>query len=298
MILTLLLACPSDTTTTTSDTATAAVTDSVPDSSTPTDTASPPAYTGLSSEGARTCVLTPTSTLACFDVTDAAWSRSQDTPAGLFSHVSAGGCGVQGDDVTCWDPDQHGTSIVPDSDLVTVERGDALACGHDDIGALDCWGETRVLTGLFYEQRVEASLMVSGKSVCGLLPAGVPLCDGALAGTTPELSDLVQVDVGGAACGLGADGAVTCWGPGTPFTVPDGTGFVDVAVGESHVCVLDDAGVVSCSGNGALAQVPAELPVMVDLDAGTTQTCGLSVAGALVCWFEGADGVEVVTEMP
>ena len=124
----LLLACAGDST---------APLDSVAEEADSADTGTGglAAYTGLSSEGERSCVIGPTGALACFDVTAQGWSRSQDTPAGAFTHVSAGGCGLKSGAIACWDPDEHGTADPPDGDFTTVERGAGLAAEKARRGA-------------------------------------------------------------------------------------------------------------------------------------------------------------------
>jgi hypothetical protein len=289
MTILLLLACSGDTASGADSAGT--VYDSV---DTATDTAGLPAYTGLSSEGGRSCVISPTGALACFDVSGTSWSRSQDTPAGFFTHVSAGGCGLKNDAVSCWDADEHGTADPPTGDFTTVERGAALACAPDGIGQLDCWGDTSGLSGVFDDTRLESHLSVSGAHVCGLAAAGVVACDGAGVLGGPTATDFLAVDAGAFGCALDAQGTVSCWGDGAVIP-PTGDGWVAVTVGGAGVCARDAAGSVTCTGTGAFAQVPAELPALVVLDAGSDHVCGLDAGGALVCWL--SDG-SVVTERP
>ncbi len=251
-------------------------------------------YTGLSSEGDRSCVISPTGSLACFEVTESAWSRSQDTPAGAFSHVSAGGCGLKSGVVSCWDPDEHGTADPPAGDFTTVERGGGLACAPDDIGRLTCWGDTSGLGDALGEARIESHLSVSGNNVCGLAAAGTLVCDGAGVTGVPGGEGHLAVDAGAFGCAVDEQGALVCWGSAA-VGPPAGDGWVDLAVGDTGVCARDLAGLVSCAGTGAFAVVPEGLPRLTALDAGRDHVCGLDEAGTLVCWL--ADGA-VVTEAP
>lgn len=260
------------------------------------DSGSDPGYSGLSAEGDRSCVLAPNGALACFDVTDGAWSRSQETPAGLFTHVSAGGCGLRSGVIHCWDPDEHGTDVAPDGDFTTVERGAGLACAPDDIGRLRCWGRVDLLTGVFDSARVEGSLAVSGATVCGVAAAGEVVCDGEQAGG--GIGPYAQVAVGSAGvCALDGEGAISCWGE--PAAVPpEGNGYRALTVGGGGVCALDSLGVAHCAGTSAAASVPPDLPVLVSLASGGPQVCGLDVTGTLHCWFDGFGGLTQVSERP
>lgn len=117
---------------------------------------------------------------------------------------------------------------------------------------------------------------------------------------------------GGGLCGMRTDGMVLCWGfvdsdriaatssaarQGTTLAYP-GRPLADFALGGSHSCAIDYAGVTWCSGNnfrgqlgngyigGALgtASRVRSLPPMRRVSAGSDFTCGVSVAGAVFCW--------------
>ena len=278
----LLMACSSVTLTSDSSSSPGSIDSS--DSGSTADTGAQPqaGYTGLSTESGRTCVLTPTGTIACFDATASGWSRSQDTPAGLYSHVSAGGCGIKNDAISCWDPDEHGTAEPPVGDFATVERGTALACAPDTVGALTCWGDTGGLGTVFTETRIEGSLSVSGTAVCGLAASGALACDGAAVAGAPEGDGFAEVAVGGFGCALDGDGVASCWGAGA-FT-PEGRGLRCVSVGNTGACALD-GGTPVCSGTGAFAFVPEGLPLFETLTAGDDHVCGLDGEGVLTCWL-------------
>jgi len=61
---------------------------------------------------------------------------------------------------------------------------------------------------------------------------------------------------------------------------------VDLAVGESHFCTLDDAGIVSCTTSPSTTRLlePAGLPALTDIAAGEAHTCGITLDGGAVCW--------------
>nr|MBX2836133.1 hypothetical protein [Gammaproteobacteria bacterium] len=62
--------------------------------------------------------------------------------------------------------------------------------------------------------------------------------------------------------------------------------YTDVAVGSSHVCAIDDSGVVDCATPNFASRyaAPDDLPLMVDISAGDQHTCGIDIDGQAVCW--------------
>ena len=61
---------------------------------------------------------------------------------------------------------------------------------------------------------------------------------------------------------------------------------IDLTVGETHYCSLDDAGAVSCTTTPETTRLlpPPGLPAFTELAAGIEHTCGLTVDGNAVCW--------------
>jgi len=120
-------------------------------------------------------------------------------------------------------------------------------------------------------------------------------------------------------CGL-SSGVTYCWGQnqsgqlGTGDTVhhwspvavhvPTGVSFVSLTSNSAHVCGLTAAGAAYCWGNNYYGQLGtgsnspsfSMLPALVtgshvftSLSAGTNGVCGLTGAGAVYCWGEGAN---------
>jgi alpha-tubulin suppressor-like RCC1 family protein len=123
-------------------------------------------------------------------------------------------------------------------------------------------------------------------------------------------------------CGLVADGQAYCWGPDHPNRGGLGTGtaggaptpvavagdlrFVSLSVGEFHTCGVATGGAAYCwggnwygtlgigsaGGEGGPMTKPLPVPVLGDhaftrITASTSNTCGLTAAGGVLCWGSG-----------
>ncbi|MBL8680678.1 MAG: hypothetical protein JNK05_15980 [Myxococcales bacterium] len=114
----------------------------------------------------------------------------------------------------------------------------------------------------------------------------------------------------GYVCALGDDGLVRCWGavpggyaaasPSTPTVIPGLSGVQQIAVGYAHACAVDSAGAVRCWGQcndwqcgiaatgveATAVLVPAFSGTdrVVELAAGTRNTCARTESGAVYCW--------------
>jgi hypothetical protein len=257
-------------------------------------------------------------------------------PAGTFNYLSAGNdgtCGIRSDGTAiCW-----GDYYFPTPSLTgTFKDISALTsvCVVHSTGAIDCYGLPATVpappTGT-YEQVVAAeeaacARTASGQITCwshaGYAPQGYTfesltggayyMC-GVEAGQHAAVcweprvgmeSQFVQqgpfaaVDTGRFfACGLRADGSVSCWasqwppGPGaaSPSQTPPPGPFRELSVGEFHACALDAAGAVTCWGDDRYGDTrpPAGL-VLAHVSAGSYHTCGIKLDGTVVCWGGGA----------
>ncbi len=92
-----------------------------------------------------------------------------------------------------------------------------------------------------------------------------------------------------ASCGLGADGAVSCFGSSTqgggdPGLIP----YRSISVGTASACGVSGSGTVYCWGATRMAIVS---PVrFATVSVGSSVTCGLTTAGLAWCWGTNSSG--------
>lgn len=251
-------------------------------------------------------------------------------PPGTFTSLSAGNggtCGIRTDGtLTCWGyfyfDEPTSTATYKDvSDLTSL-------CAVRSSGMIDCWGLSPSVgappTGAF-DQVVAAedamcaragskvtcqghagfapqyqftSLTGGAYYMCGLLaPDQSIVCWEPRIGAETVLVDLgpfATVDTGRFyACGLRADGSITCWqtdktAPTAPIlgSPPPQGPFRELSTGEFHACALrSDNDTVECWGENRYGQAtpPAGLR-FAHVSAGSTHTCGILFDGTVTCW--------------
>ena len=78
----------------------------------------------------------------------------------------------------------------------------------------------------------------------------------------------------------------------TPFAGLQAQSFVDLAVGEVHLCGLTDAGEVECVTQVGASRfnAPDDLPQLTAISGGFQHSCGITVDGGAVCWGSPAFG--------
>ncbi len=186
--------------------------------------------------------------------------------------------------------------IVDLDDAVAVNADEGLSCAIRESGIVVCWGA-----------------MISGSTYVLAEDGGV---SPTLTASTSR-TDVTKVAVGGWShvCFLHENGEVTCAGSNdlgqignksvanfTLFAQP-ATGItdaIDVAVGESHTCVVLEGGKVSCWGSNFFGQLgnggegagseqfePVAVPGIEDAEAVAASrfnTCVLHEGGEVSCW--------------
>ena len=91
------------------------------------------------------------------------------------------------------------------------------------------------------------------------------------------------------ACGVLADGSLTCWGDGTlpEVEVPAGV-YTDVAVGYAHACALNEAGGIECWGGAHDPDYDRILEPpegqFIELAVSSYLACAVRVDGLVSCW--------------
>jgi hypothetical protein len=165
-------------------------------------------------------------------------------------------------------------------------------------------------------------LAANGSLECAANPAD-PVSTGAALVPTSTLSQLACISGGeDFFCAVTAAGGVVCWGDETAFdpahigtgpltgsnivnetlAIPGLTSAIDVAAGETHVCVLTASHTVMCWGNGygevntgswALPASPTAVDLggpVTDIASGDGFSCALRQDGVVLCWGNNDQG--------
>ena len=282
--------------------------------------------TAIDSGGFHSCALRAGGAL-CWGLNDVGQlgddsGIDQSTPVpvlGLASGVSslsAGGvhsCAVQNGGLFCWGhnfagqlgdgSDQLRFRPVPVSGLASgvakvATSFSAHSCAITDLGGLKCWGAN------------ERGQLGDGSSSQRLVPVDVVGLGGAVRQVALGLEH---------SCALSDAGAVSCWGSNDnfqlgsfqvvdrllPSVVPGLTsGIQQIALGNSHTCVLSTAGAVSCFGRNDAGQIgdgtslqraePAPVSGLqrgvLAIAAGAEHNCALLQGGEIKCWGSNYSG--------
>jgi alpha-tubulin suppressor-like RCC1 family protein len=243
------------------------------------------------------------------------WGRSDmntgvPTGSGFFS-LSVGGyssCALDASGAPyCWGSDTlNQVSHAPTAGgFQAVAAGNKFMCAIDAVGALTCWGEDN------YGQATPPTgtyTQVAGgnRHGCALDTGGYITCWGVTSGQTFQ-SDYGQVTdaptdggyvhIAGnqyTSCAIDGNEAVSCWGEwATEYEaafVP-GVAYVELALGISHICGLDDQGSVTCweATNEADGE-PVPMPI-----GGDSLVGGYSPGDIVECAVSPTDGSNIGT---
>ena len=117
-----------------------------------------------------------------------------------------------------------------------------------------------------------------------------PTTEGPRNGQSSRPTAFTAVSVGGPrACGLQADGTITCWGGNNPYgryDPPQGS-FSAVSAGgytSYHSCGLRTDGTITCWGDNSYEQTDAPQGSVSAISAGRVHSCGVRADGTITCW--------------
>jgi hypothetical protein len=103
---------------------------------------------------------------------------------------------------------------------------------------------------------------ISGDAGCGLTPQGEARCSGGEIDEATPLCPFSAISVGdGNACGVRANGSLTCWGDDDSLEEVAVGEFTNVSVEEYRACALAAAGHVECWGDRAVTSRSRSYPL-------------------------------------
>lgn len=229
------------------------------------------ALAAISVQGSRACgILLETSAPICWGANAADATAPAGARLAFISTGAARTCGIDADTrrAVCWGGTSlalcpgHGAELaLRDAELVAIAVGDASVCGIQ-VGSrrVLCWaacaGSGRLAAPPPFK-RFE-SVVVGVGFACGLeLGTSRPFCWGQadIVGKTPTESAMSFIDAQGAhVCGIRRlDGSPVCWGADAALRGPSPPGherFARAVVGRQYACGLTSAGALLCWGRG------------------------------------------------
>jgi alpha-tubulin suppressor-like RCC1 family protein len=230
---------------------------------------------------------------------------------GIPLHDFGWACAVGDTGVMCWGKNDKGSLGVATpsestrpiavaslgSDVTAIALGYSHGCALTSGGGLKCWGENgkgQLGDGTTETRRLPIDVLGLDHGVAAVAAAGMQTCI------------------------LTTAGGVQCWGDNEYGQLGDGTkkahskpagveglgsGVASISAGHHHSCAVLTSGKVMCWGRDQYGQIgngvekprvtkPFEvqgLPPMALVSAGYMATCGVSRAGAVICWGHGGD---------
>ena len=191
-----------------------------------------------------------------------------------------------------------------DDGVSDLSAGLTHTCAVTTGGVARCWGENGGRLGNGGEEASAIPVNVCADAAC-----------------SSALSNVASIAAGGLhSCAVLDDGTVVCWGNNedgqlgngltegttTPVAVSDLTDIAAVSLGTSSSCALTSAGALFCWGSNVEGQIgddracsmrcPLPQPVsglgsgVAQISVGGLHACGLTDAGAVLCWGFNFDG--------
>ena len=234
------------------------------------------------------CTLDSTGALECDGSNDIG---QLNHPDGTFVEVVGGSSHACARDaagvVACWGYDTYSQATPHDDTFAMIDAGGYMSCGVTTSGNASCWGGynlghtptpdgtfTTVSAGLYHGCGVEAG----GTLACWSSHESIVVFD------PPTDAGFVQVAVGPLelSCARTTAGGVVCWGDsadGLDDLPTEGVASIGVS-DMGTLCMLDDAGAVSCVG----AREVSEVGPFQQMDVQGREVCTVDAAGAVDCW--------------
>lgn len=185
----------------------------------------------------------------------------------------------------CRGKGREGQLLAPAVKLDSISAGQMFACGLDPDGRPACWGgfpDARKIggSGLRFER-----LRVGSYRACGLLADGHVTCRRQASlfseDDTPRKTRFTALDVsGGAACGVLNTGRIKCWDVSRKVRPPRGK-FTDVVTGTFIHCGIRADRTVECWGE---RKKTAPEGTFRSVTCGFTEACGIRDDGTIACW--------------
>ena len=162
-------------------------------------------------------------------------------------------------EAVCWGLNTEGRLSVPPELFLDLDGSLGYTCGIVEDTTLRCWG----------------------------LGTAVALA--------PPPGQFVHISAGTtAACAVPtAGGGIDCWGSdayGQISGAPTTSGFIDIAVGDRHVCAIRSSGSLVCWGGNSFDQTIAPPGNFTHLAAGSLHSCATTLAGEVSCWGHNGNG--------
>jgi hypothetical protein len=228
-------------------------------------------------------------------------------PAGEFDDLWTGGsfssgtsCGRRVDGtIDCWAIQVDPWLPPPTDPLHGVNLGNRGGCGLTASGAVRCWGTIpEAPSGVYQAVSDHCRLSFAGIIECNASPApsgafrqlfsgGAIRSDGSVyfysgrpAAPVEPLHKIASAN--DFACGIRADGTVTCWAD-SELAVPAGT-FTEIATGAGYACAIRTDGTLSCWTAGAYDVPTPPAGTFTVLDVETFTACGIRSDQNLACW--------------